>query len=350
MFFISLVMNFIVFVVRFKYVRFNPFPLMVVFIYLVISFFTLEQNQELSSKTYLVNVLYIVNVIIFSLAMLTFSQKLFSKVVFAILCTAVFVLILQHAFYILFSYYIDFHKILTLGMYSSRNEGGMFSRVGLIRPTGFAIEPSNFSILVMYLSLLYYCVSKNAKITTYFLISACLTLSFAAASIAAILIVFINYKVFISSKAKGVILSLVILFLFLLLFSLVYYRITAGVGYDAVGSRMILIYYLLEQDIYHLFLGNGIYSFSGSIDFNGFYLTEAQIKDSGLWLNLIFSVGILGFFGFLYYIKWAVFNNVILFVFIFLIMMTKFDYMQPLFWLVILLVPSLVRARLRYYA
>lgn len=312
----------------------------ILILYIASIFFTIIHYQGLLLKLYISNLLYIFNALLLFFVLTSLSKENLIKILKSIISLMIFILIFQHILYITTSIYLDLHKIFTIGAYESRFEGGMFNRFGLIRATGFSVEPSNFSILIIYLAFFHFLVSRNIKIANYQLIGSCLTLSFAAIGIVSVLLVLLNYKKLFNLKLKNILFFLCFFCLSLLLIILFYYRMTAGVGYDAVGSRLILFSYLKEQPIDNFLLGNGTLFYSGKMDFNNFSLTEAQIKDTGLLVNMLFSFGIFGLLAFLIYVfKFS--GGQLVFYFSILLMMTKFDYGQPIFWLFVFLMPYL---------
>lgn len=306
--------------------------------YTIFVFFTFNTHQDLSYFLYVANFIYIINMLIFVFVLTTFQKHEIVKILDFIIKLLVFTLIFQHVIYIFFNVYVDFHKIITLGAYESRFYGGMFSDYGLIRPTGFSIEPSNFSIMIIYLVFFDFYLSKNIRKANYQLLGSCLTLSFAAIGIVAALILILNYRKLFSIKIKNLFVFFVLSIFSVMFLYVFYYRMTSGVDYDAIGSRMKLFSYLKEQPLQDLLLGNGVFFYSGEMNFNGFLLTEAEIKDTGLLVNLFFSLGIVGLSLFLFYIL-RFSDGWLVFLFSILLMIMKFDFGQPIFWFFVFFIP-----------
>ncbi|WP_421320054.1 hypothetical protein [Aeromonas veronii] len=247
----------------------------------------------------------------------------------------IFVLLLQQVFYMVTKNYIDLHRLITFGEYESRYASVFLERWGLIRPTGIAIEPSNMGNIIVFLSVIYMLIDK--KVTNrllLFIAFSFLTFSFASIFTSAlILLVLVISRIREKNSISLIILSTVIIVVCISFLFVFYLRFTsADAGYDAISTRLFITDILHHRDILNDILGNGILLFNDEIILYGYPIKIYNIQDSGFFVNMYFCFGIFGLVLMLLYLYFKLSLSKY-FIVTCILLMTKFDYMQPLFWM-----------------
>ena len=254
-------------------------------------------------------------------------------------------LTIQHLVYYIFHFYIDVHKILTVFSSESRYFSTTFNNFGIIRPTGWTLEPSNMSAIVTFSSVLYYIINKkfDSVLIAGFLTSI-FTLSFASIIINLLLIFLISIKKI--PRSKFIFLIFPSIFMLSLL---VYYRMTYAIDYDAIGMRMVMVDLIFSQDIYSLLFGNGFLALSSPVYFSGSYIYDYNIRESGFWFNMIFSVGLVPVIVIVLCI-FLIVKDINVFLIVIVALSSKFDYFQPFFWFFILLLIGISLEKLHMFS
>lgn len=257
----------------------------------------------------------------------------------------IFVLLFQQVFYIVTKNYIDLHRLITFGEYESRYASVFLERWGLIRPTGIAIEPSNMGNIIVFLSVIYMLIDK--KVTNrllFFIAFSFLTFSFASIFTSAlILLVLVISRIREKNSISLIILSTVIIVVCISFLFVFYLRFTsADAGYDAISTRLFITDILHHRDILNDILGNGILLFNDEIILYGYPIKIYNIQDSGFFVNMYFCFGIFGLVLMLLYLYFKLSLSKY-FIVTCILLMTKFDYMQPLFWMLMYFVSSFNR-------
>lgn len=242
-------------------------------------------------------------------------------------------IVVQQLVYLIFGVYLDVHSILTLGVYESRFESGFFSQFGLIRPTAFSVEPSNMAAtMLLFLALYIQVKGSEGWRVILMLLAPVLTLSFASILVSSILlfllVLYSNRRFRYYFLPACLLISAALVYLF-------YIRSVSDSDYDALGARLVIFKYLSSQSLYEHFLGNGFFAFEVPIILGSHELSNSHIRDTGFWINVYFSCGIVGTAVIAAYLYWAS-NNHVAFYFIVAVLFLKFDYMQPVFWFVVL--------------
>lgn len=302
----------------------------------------LYYGHKVTEKLYIASIIYAVLALGVSGLLCTFNKKAIEEGVRYAIITIIFLLVFQQVYYIVLGDYFDVHWALTVGKYTSRYESEFIQGFGLIRGTAFSIEPSNCAAILTYLIVIY-TFSKN-KFDLFSVVAICataITFSFASIAISIAILTLFSFTVIFS---KLTIKSIIITFLLavLVVFGLMFFleRMFGGVGYDAAGARLFIFEFLGSQNgLSHVF-GHGVLAFEQPFDIDGFELTNSHIRDSGFWVNLYFSSGVIGVLAFfiLLYRK----SSSLIFVMLFMVtFLYKFDYMQPMFWLYLFMICSI---------
>lgn len=299
-------------------------------VYSIITIFFYQDNVKL--VMYVAILVYIFAVIVSVFGLYHSDRGSLEKGISIYIYMSFFVVFLQHIFYLATKEYLDIHQVLTIFRAESRHFNALLFRFGLSRPTGWTVEPSNMSAIMVFISVLYYRV-KGGIDRVFFLgmLTSLLTFSFAGILITAgiLFIVSFNYL----SKAKLVFLSTPFV---LLLFYFVYYRLTGNVDYDSLGMRLDIIDVIFNQNVTNFIFGNGFFALSEPLNIQGVLVHDHNIRDSGVWVNLIFSVGIFATLIILLTMIVCCDGLDNFFIYI-LALSSKFDYFQPFFWLFIIL-------------
>lgn len=118
---------------------------------------------------------------------------------------------------------------------------------------------------------------------------------------------------------------------------LVYFRLTGNVDYDALAFRQQIINLIYNQKIeYHLF-GHGVLMSENPFLIDNTIVYHSNIRDSGFWINLYFTGGIFIVILFLLYLYLSI-NNIYFVIIVIISLCSKFDYMQPTFWLLMFII------------
>ncbi|HIF9319183.1 hypothetical protein [Photobacterium damselae] len=246
-------------------------------------------------------------------------------------------IIFQNIVYFLSKEYIDFFKYFSFGNSESRYLSKTFQEFGLIRSTSFFSEPSNASAVVSMLAFCYMIITnKIDKYVIFGLFSSMLTLSSAGVLIGAItlvLIILFDSGYFKSKTLKYITAIFVICSLYYIL-ALTVERIFNNNEYDMLLSRSTILYMISDMNTINHIFGNGIKILSSPLSLYNYTVHDYTIRDSGFILNLYFSVGIIGMVIFLLFIKKQIKRKLFI-VILFVLLQSKFDYLQPVFWMVI---------------
>ena len=291
-------------------------------------------EHELTQKLYIATSVYLLLSAMLAFVFVSKKSKIFlSQSIEFFIWAILVILVFQQLVYFVIGGYVDLHKALTFGVYESRFESGFFSQYGLIRPTAFAVEPSNMAATLLLYSALYFQIKKKVNLKLMVMVSgSVLTLSFASILVSSVLLGVLVF--YFNKKIRVYFLPLVALLSFALIY-LLYARSMSASDYDAVGARLGIFDYISNQSISRHILGNGFLAFETPVILDGREFTNSQIRDSGFWVNLYFSSGLLGVVLFGCYL-YRVSVSKVHFFFILIILFLKFDYMQPVFWFVIL--------------
>ena len=313
-----------------------------VFIFVFYCIFSICINKYNSSvNIYVVAVIYMLFSYFSVSLLLSYNINLGVKIFRFLIVTLCCSLLVQIIVYWAGGYYVDFNSLFSFGYSESRYLSKTLQEFEVIRPTSFFTEPSNASAVISIVTFCYLILLK--KIDGYvFLgfISSMMTLSTAGILICSmsISVIFIFNRSGIENKILkyGLIpaMSFTLIALFLM-FS--YERLNNVSEYDMLETRSVLVYMILNQDSLFHILGNGINVISTPVYSKGYYIYDYTIRDSGFLLNLYYSFGILGTTAFIVWSKFKLKDNMHFLLF-FIILNGKFDYLQPVFWMLIFIV------------
>ncbi|MEK9713249.1 MAG: hypothetical protein VW258_11840, partial [Thalassolituus sp.] len=166
----------------------------------VISVF-LMSDQKLDSKITAASLIYS----LLSVLIVTFlpeeNRMDMVKALFYAILILLFLILLQYLVYFVFYRYLDLHNFVTLGRYVSRYESNYLAQFGILRPTGLSVEPSNYSAVLMYMTLSYAWLKGRLDNTVILLLFfSSLTLSFASMGIVGAVIAVIGLARLLENK------------------------------------------------------------------------------------------------------------------------------------------------------
>ncbi len=298
---------------------------------------------HLQVNSYIVSVIYILIVYVFVVLLKDFEYEFIVRIFKCSLVILSYIILLQWIIYFSFGEYLDLNKMVSFGESEARYTSNTFHVLGLIRPTAFFTEPSNASAVISMFTFCYMFLVK--KLDSYvilgFLVSI-LTLSTAGILIGSIslgiLLLFYNgggrSKLF---KFSILLLSIIVIFHML---SFSYERVNNSSEYDMLETRSVIANLIYDQSWYKHLLGNGITILSNPIVIDNYVVHDYSFRDSGFFVNLYYSFGIIFFALFIFWSRIKIKNNIELIIF-FVVLQSKFDYLQPVFWLLIFTVSML---------
>lgn len=320
------------------------FLLFVPLLYGLISLMLTPYNYHyLQMNSYLVAVIYISIVYIFVVLLKDFEYEFIVKIFKYVLVLLSFIILLQWAIYLSFGEYLDFNKLVSFGKSESRYTSNTFRILGLIRPTAFFTEPSNASAVISMFTFCYmFLVKKLDGYVILGFLTSILTLSTAGVLIGSISLGFLLlfYKNGNRSKLFKVLISCLSMIIIFYMLSFSYDRVNSASEYDMIASRSVIANLIFDQAWYNHLLGNGITILSEPIFIGNNLVHDYSFRDSGFFVNLYYSFGLIGFVFFLFWSRLKIKNNIHLVIF-FVVLQSKFDYLQPVFWLLIFTVSML---------
>ncbi|MCG6308821.1 hypothetical protein K6U49_09515 [Vibrio alginolyticus] len=320
------------------------FLLFVPLLYGLISLMLTPYNYHyLQMNSYLVAVIYISIVYIFVVLLKDFEYEFIVKIFKYVLVLLSFIILLQWAIYLSFGEYLDFNKLVSFGKSESRYTSNTFRILGLIRPTAFFTEPSNASAVISMFTFCYmFLVKKLDGYVILGFLTSILTLSTAGVLIGSISLGFLLlfYKSGNRSKLFKVLISCLSMIIIFYMLSFSYDRVNSASEYDMIASRSVIANLIFDQAWYNHLLGNGITILSEPIFIGNNLVHDYSFRDSGFFVNLYYSFGLIGFILFLFWSRLNIKNNIHLVIF-FVVLQSKFDYLQPVFWLLIFTVSML---------
>lgn len=293
--------------------------------------------EHLYVNAYFVAFIYIFIIYTFISLLKDFNYKYIIKIFKIYLTIFIITIFAQWFIYFLLGDYFDINKIVSFGESESRYTSKSFESLGLIRPTSFFTEPSNASAAISMLTFCYMFLIK--KIDFYIIlgfITSILTLSTAGVLIGSSSLAIIFF--FCQNKSKKyflklfTIISCIIIISYIISFS--FDRINNPSEYDMLSTRSIITDVIKNQEWYNHIIGNGINILSHPININGHTIHDYSFRDSGFFINLYYSFGIVGFILFIIWSRVKIENSAFLMIF-YIILQSKFDYLQPTFWLLI---------------
>jgi len=294
----------------------------------------------IAPELYLAIFIYMVLSFLLSSVILLFTKDdvewVIKKIILFFLC----LIIMQQIFYLVTGTYLDFYKLLTFGGFESRYFSAFTNQFGLIRPTGINAEPSNFATIITFFIVFLLQVQQRAdKFIFLALIATMFTFSFASILIIVLIlcVLLINMKFIVTFK--GFIVATLITVAISFALFLVYERLFGGVGYDSISARTGVFYFLENRPLYDDFFGSGFLAFKGQYCLKEYCFFGSQIKDIGFWGNLYFSGGIASILFLLIFLHFSV-RNVKLLLVVLIALSSKFDFLQPAFWMFLLMVPT----------
>nr|WP_272579370.1 hypothetical protein [Providencia sp. PROV265] len=328
--------------------------LLIIFYVLLYSLGTLilksNNLHQFQINTYLVATIYMTVVYIFVSLLSGFSYEYIVKIFRLYLLILILVVLFQWFFYFLTGDYLDLNKIVSFGTSESRYTSLTFKTLGLIRPTVFFTEPSNASAVISMITFCYMLLIKRLDNYIFLgFLASILTLSTAGVFIgsASLGILLIFYK----SSPKFRLFKLLMFILCLLaiyyIISFSYDRINNSSEYDMLATRTTITSVIEGQAWYNHLIGNGINILAKPIVIDDIIIHDYSYRDSGFFINLYYSFGLIGLFLFLFWARINIKNNVHLMIF-FVILQSKFDYLQPVFWLLIFTVSMLNNDKANY--
>ncbi|WP_378003328.1 hypothetical protein [Aeromonas dhakensis] len=313
-----------------------------VFIFIVYCVFSMGINRYNSSvNIYIVAMIYMLFSYFSVSLLLSYNIDLGVKIfrfLIVVLCGSLLVQIIT---YWAGGYYVDFNSLFSFGYSESRYLSKTFQEFEVIRPTSFFTEPSNASAVISIVTFCYLIIFKKVDGYVFLgFISSMMTLSTAGILIGSISIsvVFLFNRSGVENKVLKYGLIPIICFTLIALFLMFSYERLNNVSeYDMLATRSVLFDIILNQNsLFHIF-GNGINVISTPVYSNGYYIYDYTIRDSGFLLNLYYSFGILGTMAFIVWSKLKLKDNMHFLLF-FIILNGKFDYLQPVFWMLIFIV------------
>ena len=318
------------------YTNIKPFlvSLLVPFFFIIGAIFTvfLYQNN-VKLVMYIAIFIYLILVTLTVLYIFYIGFNNVQKSFRLFIIVSFFIVISQQIVFVITGEYLDIHSAMTLFKAESRYFSPLLASVGLIRPTGWTVEPSNMSAILTFSTVIYYLiVSKIDRVVIMGLACAILTFSFAAIIIVAAIFFFMSIRSLSFSKLFVLSTPLVVLLSYF-----VYYRVTGGVGYDSLGVRMEMLKIIEAQDIENLLLGNGFFALQSPLNVNSHLVYDYNIRDSGLWPNLVFSIGVIPTVVVVCSLFFLIRDKTEFFI-IFFALFSKFDYFQPFFWFFVLII------------
>lgn len=293
--------------------------------------------EHLYVNAYFVTFIYIFITYTFVSLLKDFNYKYIIKIFKIYLTILIITIFAQWFIYFLLGEYFDINKIVSFGESESRYTSKSFKSLGLIRPTSFFTEPSNASAAISMLTFCYMFLIK--KIDSYIIlgfITSILTLSTAGVLIGSSSLAIIFF--FCKTKSKKYFLKLftiifcIIIISYMISFS--FDRINNSSEYDMLSTRSIITDVIKNQEWYNHIIGNGINILSQPININGYTIHDYSFRDSGFFINLYYSFGIAGFILFIIWSRIKIRDSAFLMIF-YIILQSKFDYLQPTFWLLI---------------
>ncbi|HIF9237334.1 TPA: hypothetical protein ACX6QH_003732 [Photobacterium damselae] len=274
------------------------------------------------------------------LVLSTRDRKTIQNALIYVAVVHVSILLTQHIVYIISKQYIDIHNFITFGKYISRYHSAYLNSFGLIRPTGVSIEPSNISAIINFYIVSYLIMGGEKNKLLYFsIIGNMLSFSFASIliSILILIVVSISDRDLRKKKYFKYVFFAMISFLSVYALQLVYFRLTGNVDYDALAFRQQIINLIYNQKIeYHLF-GHGVLMSENPFLIDNTIVYHSNIRDSGFWINLYFTGGIFIVILFLLYLYLSI-KNIYFVIIVIISLCSKFDYMQPTFWLLMFII------------
>jgi hypothetical protein len=313
-----------------SYVLFLAFFIALCYSYLFISEYPLDRG-------YIATLLYSFLSLLFVSIFAYYSQKDRLIALKRVILLNCFVLALQFFIFFILKKYIDFHYLITLMSYESRFESNALAFLNIARSTGFSVEPSNAAAVLTYLNATYLIIKK--KPDRFFIFSQAttiFTLSFASIGISALIIISTLYYVYGRKTRLSVkIFSLLIIVVTTALaVAVIYWRLESAVDYDALGYRMAILKYFTNADVTSFLFGQGLLIYDLPQTFNNVTLNSSHIRDSGFLINILFSLGLFGLVLFIVFLFLCSENRLIFFVML-AVCLFKFDYMQPVFWILL---------------
>ncbi len=320
-----------------------------VFIFVFYCIFSIGVNKYNSSvNIYIVAILYMF-FSYFSVSLLLscnicLGVRIFRFLIVILCCS----LLIQIMVYWVGGYYVDFNSLFSFGYSESRYLSKTLQEFEIIRPTSFFTEPSNASAVISIVTFCYLILLKKVDGYVFLgFISSMMTLSTAGILICSISISVIF--IFNRSGIKSIILRYglipVVSFTLIALFLMFSYERLNNVSeYDMLATRSVLVDMILNQDSLFHILGNGINVISTPVYSKGYYIYDYTIRDSGFLLNLYYSFGIFGTMAFVVWSRIKLKDNMH-FILFFIILNGKFDYLQPVFWMLIFIVSMIPRNR-----
>lgn len=307
-----------------------------------------SSDQNLDEKLTIANLVYSLLAVLMVSVLSSEKRIYITKALYYSILLMLFILIVQHVTHFIGYKYLDIHNVITLGKYVSRYESNYLDQFGLLRPTGLSVEPSNFSAVLVYMIFSFAWLRgklDNKVIVLLFLSS--LTLSFASMGIvAAILSVIVMARVIDKKRVFDLAIASTVLLLATIAVLVLIDRITSGVDYDALGSRLKIIEYYYDVDYVKVLWGHGLFFFEDVLTFNSVELSNSHIRDSGVWISIFFAAGVPGvaLLGLiLTSLKWPLFSLAVA-----VGLCSKLDFMQPSFWILISVLISFSSARKRH--
>lgn len=328
------------------------FLLLVLFLYGLITLILKPYDiYSLQVNTYLVAVIYISIVYIFISLLRNFNYEYIVKIFRFYLVILATTILFQWLIYFLTSDYIDLNKIISFGQSESRYTSLTFKAIGLIRPTAFFTEPSNASAVISMITFCYMFLIKklDGYVILGFIVSI-LTLSTAGVLIGSISlgILLLFYKSKSRSKLfKILVFILCLIFIFYIL-SFSYDRVSNSSEYDMLATRNVVTNIIQSQVWYKHLIGNGVSILSAPIVIDGYVVHDYSFRDSGFFINLYYSFGFIGLILFLIWARIKIKSNLYLIIF-FVVLQSKFDYLQPVFWLLIFTVSILSDDKINHH-
>ncbi len=325
-------------IIHTKFYIVDCFFIMIFFVYCLSTMILKSYDlNSFKTNTYIVVIIYISIVYIFVSLLSNFNYKYIVKIFRYCLIILAITILFQWSFFFLTGDYIDLNKIVSFGASESRYTSPTFKTMGLIRPTAFFTEPSNASAIISMITFCYMFLIKklDGYVILGFFISI-LTLSTAGVLIGSISLCILLLFCRNNSKTLLFKISFFIfcsIFIFYML-SFSYERISNSSEYDMIATRTVVTNIIQSQSWYNHLIGNGINILSKPIYTEGNIIYDYSFRDSGFFVNLYYSFGIIGLFLFLFWARFQIKNNIHLIIF-FIILQSKFDYLQPVFWLLI---------------
>lgn len=208
-----------------------------------------------------------------------------------------------------------------------------------IRATGAYSEPSFYAMVVATLiSYLLFTQKKYSPLIWVSIISSYLSLSVAAIIINSLIITTTFLTLKNQTKTKLALLSIALISLGPI-YSYYNLKINLASDYDAIQSRNYIVQEIKQNKIIENAFGLGIF-WDDREPIGTYSLSGANIRDSSFYLYSIFTTGFIGLLIFILFLVLLTHKKIIPLIYVLILLLFKFHYLNGMFWLLLLLFHS----------